>query len=46
MSTSSSTPTPKGKDVTMICKECHEPIVWEDDITAMRDGMCGDCQDD
>lgn len=27
------------------CTECGEQVVWADDIDAMCDGVCGDCQD-
>lgn len=27
-------------------RTCREQVVWADDIEAMKDGVCGDCQDD
>jgi hypothetical protein len=28
------------------CRTCHEQVVWADDIAAMVDRVCGDCQEE
>lgn len=28
------------------CRTCREEVVWADDIAAMVDSVCGDCQEE
>ena len=29
----------------VMCQNGHD-VWWEDDVAAMRDGLCGDCQEE
>lgn len=44
--TSAPAATPADAPHPVTCRTCGESVVWQDDIDAMADGDCGDCQDD